>query len=184
MLVALPSAAESQLTRVSPDCDQWMGVNVLTQFNPDATACAGAFSGNDAQQVGSVLGEISAQGWGSMSYLGTTDAGYTNGPFSSVPGTSTGILVLNAPLTGNYVLSLKVANQFSLYYFAGLTNVTQIDYYTLGSAVNEKGVAQGLSHASLFGTPTRSVPEPGTVMLMLGGLLGLGAVRHRRATNA
>jgi hypothetical protein len=178
-LCALPSTTSAQLIRVDPDCDYWMGVNVLNQFDPNAQACAGAFAGNDVPQQDDVIAEIESQGWAGGSpvvYSGTTDAGDSGGPFSSVGSGSTGTIVFSSPLTGDYIFALKVANQFSLYFFSGLVDATQLTYSTLGTSTNPSGTAQGLSHVSLY-TVT---PEPGTVLLLATGLLSLFFVARRR----
>jgi hypothetical protein len=187
LAVAMPRPAQSQLYPVDPDCDYkvWF-IETLEVFEPDATDCAGAFKGNDVNQLEDVAAEIASQGWGtSPTYLGTTDAGDSDEPFSHVGGGIIGFVTFHSPLTGDYVLALKAANQFSLYYFAGLVNQSKIFYTTLGTAQNKKGIPQGLSHASLWSTGrTVSVPEPASAALLLTGLGGLGFVSIRRREQA
>ncbi|MGE0158935.1 MAG: PEP-CTERM sorting domain-containing protein [Gemmatimonadales bacterium] len=184
--MATPKAAESQLTPVDPACDYtvWL-IDTMEIFNPNPTACAGAFAGNDVQQVSGILSEIANQGWGTgASYLGTTDAGQTSGPFSYVGDGVLGVLTFDSPLTGDYVVALKASRSFSLYYFAGLVNQSSIFYNTVGTAQNKHGVPQDLSHASLFSLRTVTVPEPGQLALLVTGLLGLGFAAARRRRDA
>ncbi len=174
--VAAPAASDAQLTPVDPACDFWMGINILNQFVPAAQACAGAFAGNDVQQMGDVLAQIQDLGWGATpEYLGTTDAGESDGPFSSVSSGPDGTVVFNTPLSGNYVFILKAANRFSMYYFENLVGATELSYVTMGTSVNRNGKPQGLSHASLI-----AVPEPGTLLLMATGLAAVFGLAWRR----
>ncbi len=176
--LSLPVDARAQLNPTGLACDYLVA---LTTFNPDATDCLGAFSGNDANQVGAILDAIEGA-WGmDVDYLGTTDEGKTSGPFSFVPGpdANQGWLVLDSSLTGDYVLALKAGNSFSLYQFLGLTDVNRIYYTTIGTGQNGQGNAKGISHASLFG-PRVSVPEPGTMALLATGIAGLAFTAARR----
>lgn len=178
LALAAPIHATAQLTYVGPSCEFFMGVSILNQFVPAAQACAGAFAGNDAQYEAEIQQLIADNGWGSMSFLGTTDEGQTSGPFSSVPGGSSGALVFDSPLTGDYVFVLKSSNAFSVYYFTGLVSATELYYVTSGTSLNQKGKPQGLSHASLWGPVP--VPEPATGLLLLTAMIGMAAFTNRR----
>lgn len=178
-LAAAPNAVSGQfLTPVSPSCvfSSVFAVNSMTQY----TSCGGAYAGNDANQVGDVVNQISALGWGDFSYGGTTDEGQTTGPFSSVDGTSTGSVILDSPISGPFVLALKANNQFSLYYFANLVGETQFDFDTWGVAVNQNQKAQGLSHASAYVQRTVEVPAPSTWLLLASGVFVFLGMAYRR----
>lgn len=192
--VAVPaSSADAQLTAGSTACTNNAA---LTLMNPDALACSGSWTGNDVNQRAAVLSRVgmdfqSYVGLGLWSYVGTTDAGRTSGPFSSVPGTVTGALTFDSPMTGFFAIALKSSTNFSIYLFdGGVGGLSGIDFTTIGTSMNRRGIAQDLSHASLYdfdaATPPPPVvtatPEPGTLVLMLTGLAGLGVVVRRRRT--
>ena len=176
-----PRAGAAQLVPVDPSCQYFVEINILSQFVPAAQACAGAFLGNDKHYSTEIAQLITANGWGSNAqYLGTTDAGSTNGPFSSVSSGPNGTIVFDSPLTGSYIFVLKSAEKFSLYYFANLMAATQLTYTTLGTSINPNNKPQGLSHVSLWGSTTVSVPEPASALLLATAFLALVGVARRR----
>ena len=162
--------AQAALTSISPPCTD-------STTTPPYVACSGAFEGNDTPQTADILGELAnlsgTDGWFAV---GKSDAA-NSGPFVSNPGTNSGTLTFDTPITGQFALSLKAANAFSLFYYNTNVPVTDIAFDTLGVSVNQNGIAQDLSHATLY-----AVPEADTYALMLAGLglLGLGVAARRR----
>lgn len=163
--------AQAALTTTSPLCN-------TANLTPTATGCGGSFAGNNTNQLADISAFSLSKGWGSLSYLGSSnDAGF--GPFTSNPQTTSGTLSFDTAQTGPFVLSLKAGNQFSLYYFDA-TNlaVSSIGFSTLGTNLNVQGRPQDLSHASVYGVA--AIPEPETYALMMAGLGAMGFVARRR----
>ena len=175
---AVASPADAQLTLVSPDCNTHISV-----FSPVPNAspqCLGAFAGNNHTQTAAVELAIAAAWGGGFVDLGSSDDAPDWGPFTSNPDDldlKQGWLTLDSPLSGDFALILKGANQFSIFGFDDVT-LTSI-YFTMNSVA----VNRGLSHATLYQRPSVSVPEPGSMLLMLTGMVGLAAVRRRREGN-
>lgn len=154
----------------------------------NATAAYGHVDGNDKTAI--VLGLLNdADVFGSeytWSDAGKSDGG-GNGPFTSNPQSTTGKLTFDNPTSGPFVISLKAANYFSLYYFdASFVDATSVMFNTIGTSQNKQGKAQDLSHASLFVAkagdtppPPTGVPSPTAALAGLG-LLGMLAARRRR----
>lgn len=195
-LVAVPTASmQAQLTPGPTACTNG---SALTAMNPDAIACSGDWTGNDVNQMTAVLARMGVDfrsfvGGTAWTYLGTTDAGSTAGPFRAVPGSITGTLSLDNPIQGFFAIALKSSTNFSIYLFnGGPSGLSSVDFTTIGTSLNKKGVPQDLSHASLFdfadppsgGTaPVSAVtvtPEPASVALLLTGFVAIGALRRRR----
>lgn len=176
--LSLPaSPVAGQLTPVSPDCYYAGG---FPGFAPTPVDCSGAWAGNDANQYSDVLAQITTD-WGTgWTHAGKTNAGSSSGPFSIVPGATNGFLHFQTAFTGSFILILKASNQFSMYRFNDVTNLTQVQFSTLGTSLNKQGAPQALSHASLWTKGTNVVPEPSTVILLGTGLLGIGLVGYRR----
>ena len=178
-LAALPSRATAQLTLSTPACTAG---NSLTTLG--ATSCRGSFDGNDKNQQAGVLAELNSAFFpGTETLLGSSDDA-SFGPFTGNPGGATGTLTFDALLTGPFVLILKAANNFSMYYFANAgPGVMSVNYTTAGTAVNAQGIPQGLSHATLYrstGVALNVVPEPSTYALLASGMLGLAMFARRR----
>ena len=161
-----------------------------------AVAAAGAFVGNDtgnSANVQDTLDTISAN-FGSYVPGGTaawvlwdkTDDSTTGSrphTFTSSPGTPTGTLRFDDPVTGWFAITLKANNRFSMYLFdGGVAGISTIDYSTIGTSVNGQGKPQELSHASLWGgtvATSAPVPEPGTYALFFAGLAVVGFMGRR-----
>lgn len=156
---------------------------------PGYVTCAGALSGNigDNSNLAAELGLLSSTFGGTFNYVGkTNDVGF--GPFANNPaGSISGSLNFDTPETGLFVVGLKASNTFSFYlYNGGATGISSVSFNTIGSGTNNQGIAQGLSHATLYRSNGSQVnvnavvPEPSTYALMAAGLAGLALVRRKR----
>lgn len=190
-VLALSTSAHA-LTPDTPACNHAYALGTM-----GALACSGSWDGNDVNQQAGVLATLASAfasftgSTGTWSYVGTTKAGESSGPFSSVPAAMTGTLILDAPIQGHFAVALKSSTNFSFYlYDGGPTGLGSIPFTTVGTSINRNMIEQRLSHASLYsytlppthGTITTPVPEPGTYALMLAGLGLVGyAVRRRRS---
>lgn len=172
-----PPAPGTPPTATGVDCDFW-GVGVANPFSPAYTRCLGAFEGNDKHYLDWLEAETG------FAYLGSDDefkggapAGWVN-PIASIDEAGSGRIEFSAPLTGSYALALKSSRYFSVYIWEGseaLSGVDFIEFATHGVS----GKDRDLSHASLFGVPV-SVPEPGTLLLLGSGVIGLLGVGYQR----
>lgn len=185
---ATSGSASAQLVPSSVNCSYVFSMNIVSQFVPGLQDCAGAYIGDDRNYETEIAAEIANRGWGQGSYMGSTNAGSSSGPFSYVGNGPIGLLLFDSPLTGDYVFALQSANQFSLYYFTGLTNVSGGLYTTAGTSVNSWGWPNNLAHASLWSVSSASpgpvpVPEPasGCLLAATAVLMMVGAVRRRRS---
>jgi hypothetical protein len=188
LLIGGVTPVHAQLTSAGLSCNNG---SAITVFNVDALACSGAWNGNNMNQQAGVLAKLTsafspwtgAGAW--WSYVGSSGSS-SNAVFQSAIGSTSGIITFATPITGIFALSLKAANQFSLYLFdGGTTGISSIAFTTIGTSVNSHGIPQGLSHASLYDAnivpAVTATPEPSTYLLMLTGLGAIGFVRRRRA---
>jgi|GEM_PF-2445580 hypothetical protein len=155
-----------------------------------AVACAGSFAGNDSNQKADVLDQLvssfgSFTGIGEWSHDLDSDKsdGSGNGPFTSNPEVTNGTLTFDTPQTGFFAIALKAGPRFSLYLLdGGTTGISSFNFDTIGTSTNPRGMAQDLSHASLYhfdGEDTEPIPTPA----LLPGLIGLGIAGLRQRND-
>ncbi|MCU0649542.1 MAG: PEP-CTERM sorting domain-containing protein [Gemmatimonadaceae bacterium] len=141
-----------------------------------AVKCLGSYSGNDVPNneawILATLNGAWAPGTGWSTMGKSDDAAF--GPFQGNPGGTTGTLTFDAPITGDFAISLKGGNFFSLYLFSG-TNQSAVNFTMAGVGTQPPG----LSHATLY-RPATVVPEPSTYALLATGLAGIMFARRRR----
>ena len=185
MSLAVSVQAEAQLVDASTSSimgSYWSGSPLCTVWAAAYTECPGSFSGNNTGAGNGpnpgearVLDFISSPGPDGAGWL--TDAYAADGVGSFSGELTAGTLNFNDTYF-DFVLALKAANGFSLYYFE-TDGVSSIDFSTIGTAQNGGGNAQALSHWNLYASSV-SVPEPGMMLLLSTGFLGLAAIRRRR----
>lgn len=192
--VAPAHAAKGDPTGIS------CAVSDIVLGGTNATACEGAFKGNDTGNRGTLLDKLNNNLFSNQ--IGTdinwnlaakSDNSNPQNPFANNPNTSTGTLSLNnlsAFLGETFVISLKAGNGYSAYLFQDFQgNDLNAIYNTIGVAQNRRGAAKDLSHASLWvsniqrTTPTPDkIPEPGTILGL--SLVATGMIMARRRSLA
>ena len=173
-----PQAASAQLTLTGLSCNNAGAVAFM-----GATSCSGAYVGNDKNQ--NLTAALSAFGAGTLVERGASDDA-NNGPFTGNVGTTSGTLTFEGLLTGEFVVAIKTADAFSLYYFLNAgPGVNSINFTTIGTSLNRNGSPNGLSHASLYSVSGMNiVPEPSIYVLMATGLIGVTGIARRRRRQA
>jgi hypothetical protein len=144
-----------------------------------SSGCAGSFVGN-INGSASEIADLAILFGTTFTYEGKSDDA-SFGPFTGNPTVGTGgTLTFDAPISGEFVIGLKAANNYSYYLFDAVSPISSLTFSsTAGVAVNGRGNPQDLSHAALYVT---AVPEPETYALMLVGLGLTGwTARRRRA---
>ena len=183
-LAVFGGSAQAALTADTPLCGNGSAAALM-----GAVSCSGAWDGNDLNQTADVLAQLNLDFAdevgvsGLWNYVGSTNAGDSVGPFSSVPvESSSGTLSFDSVVKGYFVVALKSGTNFSFYLFdGGMDGVSSINFTTRGTSLNpNNNKAQALSHVSLYTAP---VPEPETYALMLAGL-GITALAIRRRKSS
>lgn len=184
-----PTTSNSPNTQATSD---------LTFNSTNATDCYGLVNANES------LALINALSWGSnWTLLDKTDTNGSGSVFQSLGFTLTSdvskpdgnwVLAvsdaaggLNLPTYMDLVFALKASNYYAAYLFTGVL-VDGLDSGTYHISWNNNGgQIAGFSHMSLYGrvgsgggTPPLSIPEPGVVLLLGAGLVGLGLARRRK----
>ncbi len=150
-----PHAADGILTAAGSNLT---GANCTASYSATFAfnECSGAWSGNNegnATPAASAVYDYINAVWN----LGVTDGMSYNG----------------GGIMGPFVVAVKGATRFSLYYFAG--NSGPLNLTGVMDGVSQQN---GVSHVTVYGGEM-IVPEPGTMLLIGTGLLGMAALRRR-----
>ena len=172
-MLALSAPAEAQITQGT--CSVGEATFYLNGASlGSAIRCAGWVEGaNDSNNQPMVFEQMELWGFANPFQVAKVeDPDDAVGDAAGWGNSSGGPISLGATYT-NFVLALKAANNFSLYEFTGIAD---------GFAWNIQADIQGggLSHFTIYDGTTTTVPEPGSLLLLGTGLLGMAAVRRRR----
>jgi hypothetical protein len=196
---AFNPAGAYELTN-NPNCDAAAAV-----FSPRYSDCVGAYeldrgendvtNGDANNIVNTILNEDNVFGADDWTFGAKfDDSGYQgiNNLFALTGlNNTTGTITLNKTAIENILgptfeqyeiaISFKAAENFSIYKWDAPLGTNTINWSTAGTATNNRGRPQALSHASLYvrkidDTPVTEVPEPGAVGSL--AFLALGAITY------
>lgn len=155
-------------------------------LSPTADDCRGTFAGNNLGNAdpGAVATELYINAtWnlGLDGIAGSSDSFTVNSP-ADASGAPNYQVDLGGLFAGDFVIALKQADGFSLYYFEN-QDPTQIISFATNAGFGGTG-NQAISHFTLYGGDVvPGIPEPETYALMLAGLAAVGFVARRRRAN-
>jgi len=159
--------------------------SLVTTGNAGFMDCAGPFSGN-VNGNSTELQHLTNLFSSSWVWVGSSDnPGY--GPFTSDPGTTSGVLNFDSPVKGIFAIALKGGPDYSFYVFNGGTaGISSLNFDTLGIYKGDGKPGPALSHASLYLDPPflPPIPEPESYSMLLAGLGLLGLMSRRLKKKA
>ena len=179
------AASVLSLSTLDANAALFTSTSNVTAGGVEAADVYGAIKGNDTGDKSTFLSELNGGLFGDYTWeladksdgessiegitLDMTGQGETAGSWS----------ISGLDNSSPFVISLKASNSYSAYFFEAGSALDGL-WNTIGTSVNGKGDAQGISHISVFvasnqftDTPeSQEVPEPGTLV----GLLALGSV--------
>lgn len=153
------SGAEAQI--VAPCANSEVSFFLSGGFVGNADDCAGWYLGNDSNQQSLVETEMSDWGFTDVTEVMKVEGSQwstSEGPFSF------------GGVYTNFAVAVKAGNQFSLFHFASAADAFSFDL---------SEVSNGGSHWALYNGEQTTVPEPGTMLLLGTGLLGMAFARRR-----
>jgi hypothetical protein len=178
----------------SESCD----VNNIFSDIATYTGCEGAFSGNDnTSEVNNLFKDVYNSN-ASVSFSDKLDASSGSTDWFRITNNNDkneGTIEFLEDIDYKFSFVLKASNSWSSYFFDGIEKGTVLDFDTAGVSQNRRGVAQGLSHATLYvsdievalreeaNKPVKVyVPEPSAIvgLAFLGG--GMFLSRRRKSS--
>jgi hypothetical protein len=179
----------------SQSCD----VNNIFSDIATYTGCEGAFSGNDDEnEVNNIFKDVYDSNT-SVSFSDKLDASSGSTDWFKITNKNNdknnGQIEFLKDVNYKFGFVLKASNSWSSYFFDGITKGTVLDFDTAGVSQNRRGVAQDLSHATMYVSdievalrdeknkpPKVYVPEPSAVLglAFLGG--GMFLSRRRKSS--